>query len=698
MNPRAATHPSAEFLTGLFEPNDLLCATFIDAKNGHTLNRFIPLEKAVSTDTLRSWEIRNSVEHVYVSMAPFKKNTTERKKENVSLVRHVFVEIDTDGDQHLGEVRASVAASEVPEPAFIIQSSPHKYQVMWNVEGVSIPEAEDINRGLVAKFGGDPHATDVARVLRVPGFKNLKPEYDPTPVCEIVQRGNRNIYSASDFKLPIPTDGNGRKSPYKIPETIPTGKRNDALFKMASAMRAKGMETPEILDVIEKANQRCPEPLPKSELEVIASSAAKYPAGTASPTGAEALDYTRTSESSKPSRGEIVSVRACDVVPVPIDFLWEPYLQANALNAYYGNPAVGKGFTAIDNIACLTTGRPFPTESITDRKPMHAVVLAAEEGDANTIVPRLMAAGADLEKVRIIKSIKFHEKNDAITERLITFQQDMVAVKTDLQQHSEERFLVIDPITSYVGDINFNQDGEVRPVLDTLTRLAEDLDITILIVGHFNKNTNVASALDKPGGGRAWVAVPRTVWGFFRFPSDRAQRAMVNLKLNNAKESETGLLFTIGGRSIGTKPNGKPWDVGFVQWGGTTESSADEIVAAEHPEARRDNKGVDFLTKALKSGVRLASDVYDEGDSEKDQVSERTLKRACATIGVLKFKMPSKGWFWQHPSDHTPIPDGAFGLNKEAEIRRAQQKRTPFEPPASPEGKSLFSSTEVAIG
>jgi hypothetical protein len=84
-------------------------------------------------------------------------------------------------------------------------------------------------------------------------------------------------------------------------------------------------------------------------------------------------------------------------------------------------------------------------------------------------------------------------------------------------------------------------------VLTMLVQLAEELKITILIVGHFNKNSNVATALDKPGGCRAWTAVPRSVWGFFRQADDRQQRVMVNLKLNNAKEVETGLLFTIGG-------------------------------------------------------------------------------------------------------------------------------------------------------
>src|ERR1019366_3179875 len=85
----------------------------------------------------------------------------------------------------------------------------------------------------------------------------------------------------------------------------------------------------------------------------------------------------------KTPRIEVYSVRACDVVPMPIEFLWEPYLQQNALNAFYGNPSGGKGNTGIDVIARLTTARPFPTESKTDRKPMNCVIFAAEEGVAD---------------------------------------------------------------------------------------------------------------------------------------------------------------------------------------------------------------------------------------------------------------------------------------------------------------------------
>jgi AAA domain-containing protein len=415
------------------------------------------------------------------------------------------------------------------------------------------------------------------------------------------------------------------------------------------------------------------------------------------PSAQPAQNSKEPKKSTDHQRKEVISILASDVVPVPIEFLWEPYLQMDALNAFYGNPSGGKGNTGIDIIARLSTGRPFPTETTTDRKPIRCVILAAEESAESTLVPRLMAAKADLKFVRIIRSIRYHEENDAIEDRLITFQTDMAEVRADLLQHPEEQYLFIDPITNYVGDINFNQDGEVRPVLTRLVQLGEELKITILIVGHFNKNTNVATALDKPGGGRAWTAIPRAVWGFFRHPENKQQRIMVNLKLNNAKETDTGLLFTIGDRAIGTKPNGKPWIMPYIEWGEKTDMSADEMVAAEQPEARRDSKGTDFLNETLKNGVRKATEVYTEATDLS--IHERTLKRACSDIGVLKFKMHD-GWFWQHPTDRTPIPEGARELNKEAKVRRETQKPAQLEEGPAPqdEPEPAFSFTDVRVG
>lgn len=656
-DPEPSAISPAEYIGTLFAPDDLICIMTLQGETAkHT---YSTVEGATSAAYIERLQKQNEAgANIYICMNPLK--ARRRVKENVACIRTLYTDIDNNGAAALQHISQS---SLVPKPSYILQSSPGKYQVIWSVDGIQPADQEALLDALIQEFSGDPAASDMTRVLRLPGFVNHK--YPEKPVVGVIESNfDGTAYTANDFRVKVASF----KLAEKTPAVIEEGERNNRLASLAGKLRREGFNENEILASLETANHRCTRALPDLEVAAIAKSIAKYP--PAKPTAGGSFLESGAGPTS--SRSEIISIRACDIVPVPIEFLWEPYLQENALNAFYGNPGGGKGNTGIDVIARLTTARPFPTESTTDRKPINCVTLAAEEGVADTIVPRLMAAQADLARVRIVKSIRYHDLHDNIEDRIITFQKDMAALKADLLLHPEERYLFIDPITNYVGDINFNQDGEVRPVLTLLAQLAEELKITVTMVGHFNKNTNVASALDKPGGGRAWTAVPRACWGFFRHPDDKQQRMMVNLKLNNAKESGTGLLFTIGERIIGTKPDGKPWGAPHVDWSGKTDSSADEIVASEHPEARRDSKGTNFLNAALKGGACRATEMYKEADGAK--MSESTLDRACRNLGILKFQMP-EGWYWQHPSDQTPIPAAARTLNEEAKIRRASQER-----------------------
>ncbi len=86
----------------------------------------------------------------------------------------------------------------VPTPNYILNSSPEKYQIVWNVEGLNLKEAESLLRGMAREFGGDPAATDVTRVLRVPGFANKKYETD---FHVQARRESTAVYHIGDFKL-----------------------------------------------------------------------------------------------------------------------------------------------------------------------------------------------------------------------------------------------------------------------------------------------------------------------------------------------------------------------------------------------------------------------------------------------------------------------------------------------------------------
>ena len=149
------THPAIQYLTALFRPDDLLCLTFIHGSKTYasggavTTNVFVPMETIITDGGIDRLTKRNKTEHLYVSMAPFKEGSANRTKANISEVRHVFMDADVDGEAVLAAVRASVDAGDIPAPTVIVQSSPGKYQFVWNVEGFDIPQQEAMNRSTV---------------------------------------------------------------------------------------------------------------------------------------------------------------------------------------------------------------------------------------------------------------------------------------------------------------------------------------------------------------------------------------------------------------------------------------------------------------------------------------------------------------------------------------------------------------------
>jgi hypothetical protein len=104
-------------------------------------------------------------------MNPIKDDAYSRTKENIKQIRHVYLDLDRNGDEAVDAIRNS---AEVPPPNFVLDTSPGKRQVVWKVEGLSQHDAESLLRGLSNQFEGDPAATDSTRVLRVPGFANRK--------------------------------------------------------------------------------------------------------------------------------------------------------------------------------------------------------------------------------------------------------------------------------------------------------------------------------------------------------------------------------------------------------------------------------------------------------------------------------------------------------------------------------------------
>ena len=152
--------------------------------------------------------------NIYVSANPLHAGSCKRTKECIASVRHIYIDIDADGDARLAALRAS---DHVPMPTAIISTSPGKYQALWRVAGFDFERQEQTLKLIAQAFGGDPACTDRNRVLRVPGFLNQK--YSPAhPVA--VEYPVDAIYGPADFRLEnievssvLPLCGSTRKKP-----------------------------------------------------------------------------------------------------------------------------------------------------------------------------------------------------------------------------------------------------------------------------------------------------------------------------------------------------------------------------------------------------------------------------------------------------------------------------------------------------
>ena len=187
---------AADFLSRCFAVGDTIAFLLRRDNAERPTQRIVRLEQALAPTYLRWLAHENhGGSNVYVAANPLRAGSRKRTKESVASVRHLYIDIDTDGDARLATLRASDAA---PTPSAILSTSPGKYQVLWRVDGFDFSRQEQTLKLLAVAFGGDPACTDCNRVLRLPGFLNRK--YDPAHRVT-VEYPCDSVWTPTDFRL-----------------------------------------------------------------------------------------------------------------------------------------------------------------------------------------------------------------------------------------------------------------------------------------------------------------------------------------------------------------------------------------------------------------------------------------------------------------------------------------------------------------
>ena len=190
---------ATDFLARCFAPGDTIALLLRNESTAKTQQRIVPLERVLAPRYL-AWLAHENHHgaNIYAAVNPLRPGSRKRTKESIAEVRHLYIDIDTDGDARLAALRGN---DGVPVPSAILSTSPGKYQVLWRVEGFYLDAQETTLKQLAIAFGGDPACTDCNRVLRLPGFRNCKysPAHDVT-----VEYPCDSIWNPNDFRLDNP--------------------------------------------------------------------------------------------------------------------------------------------------------------------------------------------------------------------------------------------------------------------------------------------------------------------------------------------------------------------------------------------------------------------------------------------------------------------------------------------------------------
>lgn len=255
---------SAQFIRRMFSyaARDRVAILAVPRSDGEVVQR-VPTVAQASSPKFLAWLRHLNARNydIYLCVNPIRFGSSHREKEDIAEVRRLQLDLDEDGPTSYCRVFKNVERGTLPRPAHVLRSSKDRYQVLWD----TIPDrwdqdqAEAVMRGLADKYGGDRAATDVSRVMRLPGFRNKKPGRSGSMVTW-AWHGGRLVHPEDFQNLPVseskpaPRAGKRRK--------LPPGHHSQSERDWAAAGDAlrKGESPETIIARLEQQRQDKPNP------------------------------------------------------------------------------------------------------------------------------------------------------------------------------------------------------------------------------------------------------------------------------------------------------------------------------------------------------------------------------------------------------------------------------------------------------
>jgi hypothetical protein len=346
-----------------------------------------------------------------------------------------------------------------------------------------------------------------------------------------------------------------------------------------------------------------------------------------------------------------------------VSWLWPGRLALGKLALLDGDPGLGKSLLALDLCARLSTGRPMP-----DGSPgpgvSNSLVLNAEDSEQDTIRPRLLALGADLERIFVLRL----GEDPGELLRLPTH----TAMLEEALKQTRARLVVLDPIVAFLDrTVCCHSDQSVRGALGPLKAVAEKSPCVVALVRHLNKQEGGRS-LYRGGGSIGFQGACRSTWLVGADPTQPGRRVLAQVK-NNLGPPQPSLAFAL---------EGEPGAAPRLSWLGTSPLTSDELLAgAAGPGKKQPHElACDFLAEFLGEGPRTSREIWEA--ARKRGLTVRTLFRARKEMEVqvqLVQDRTTRLNYWLLPGQNLSVEDANSLEEFLAPLREKYPPSTPLD-------------------
>jgi bifunctional DNA primase/polymerase-like protein/AAA domain-containing protein len=350
----------------------------------------------------------------------------------------------------------------------------------------------------------------------------------------------------------------------------------------------------------------------------------------------------------------IVAIRADTLKPESINWAWKNRFAFGKMAMIAGDPGLGKSTLLVDIAALHSRGGEFPCGEGRAIQ-CEIAILTAEDGLGDTLVPRLIAAEADMSKIHFLTGTKAPEAK-ADETAMFDISRDVVALRRFLEAHPAIKILIIDPLTAYLGSgTKAKENTDVRRVLAPVVKLAEDFGVLLLANNHLNKSGG--KALYRILDSIAFVALGRVIHLVVADADTPENRKFICDK-SNIGSRPLGLTYIIQKCWIDGE-QGEQIETSRISWGTKhIDETADEALGGADDAPTMADDAERLLQEILAAGRMGVHEIEAEARAAgmlsptKEIRNSKPFRVACERLGIVHEREgfgPGAQYFWKLP-------------------------------------------------